>query len=128
MANRLVLNSYATAIADDEASGGAGRVRRHRIEHTQIIDADADLPRLAPLHVLASMQPTHATSDMRYAEARLGPARLKGAYAWASALATTGVLPLGTDFPVEAPDTMRSFHAAVTRQNEASEPAGGWLP
>ncbi len=87
-----------------------------------------DMPRLRALGVLPSMQPTHGTSDMNFAELRLGPARLAGAYAWKSALESGGFMPLGTDFPVEKPLPMRTFHAGTTRQNEQGQPEGGWLP
>lgn len=123
-ANRWVLDAYELSLAGNDTR----KARRHRVEHLQVIDLTADMPRLRDLGVLPSMQPTHATSDMVFAEARLGPARLPGAYAWRTVLATAGAIPLGTDFPVERPDPMRTFHAAITRQNEEGLPAGGWQP
>jgi len=77
---------------------------------------------------VASMQPTHATSDMWMAEKRLGPERLAGGYAWATLLSNGAVLALGSDFPVEPPDPVFGIHAAVTRQNRQDDPPGGWRP
>jgi predicted amidohydrolase YtcJ len=74
------------------------------------------------------MQATHQTSDMPWAEARLGPERIKGAYAWRSLLETGVIVPNGTDFPVEAVNPLLTFHAAVTRQNAENQPPGGWHP
>lgn len=118
--NREVLASYAKAL------GGAGD-HRWRIEHAQVL-ALADIPRLAPLGVIASMQPTHATSDMPWAEARVGPARIVGAYAWRQLRDTGTRLALGSDFPVESVDPRLGLHAATTRADEAGRPAGGWRP
>ena len=101
--------------------------RRWRIEHAQVLDV-ADLPRLAKAGIIASMQPTHQTSDRTMAEARLGPQRLGGAYAWAT-LARSGVkLAFGSDFPVESPNPFPGLAAAVSRQDVNGEPAGGWRP
>ncbi|MDH3284889.1 MAG: amidohydrolase [Acidobacteriota bacterium] len=100
---------------------------RPRIEHVQILDP-ADLPRLAELGVVASMQPTHATSDMPWAEERLGPDRLAGAYAWRRVLDSGALLAFGSDFPVESADPRLGLYAAVTRQDAEGRPAGGWLP
>ncbi|RDE05487.1 amidohydrolase [Sphingomonas aracearum] len=101
--------------------------RRWRIEHAQIVDP-ADLPRFAKDNVIASMQPTHETSDWRMAEARLGPARLRGAYAWNAMLQSGARLAFGSDFPVEKPDPFAGWAAAFTRQDAAGEPFGGWQP
>jgi len=87
-----------------------------------------DIERLARLGVIASMQPTHATSDMPWAQDRLGEARLAGAYAWRKVLAAGGRLALGSDFPVESADPRLGLYAAVTRQDLAGQPPGGWLP
>ena len=118
--NREVLDAYAAALS--ETGGGPGR---HRIEHAQIVALE-DIPRFAELGILASVQPTHATSDMPWAETRLGPDRLRGAYAWRR-FADAGVrLALGSDFPVESADPLLGFYAAVTRQDAAGQPVGGW--
>ena len=99
--------------------------RRWRLEHAQIVDV-ADLPRFARAGIIASMQPTHQTSDRTMAEARLGPNRLGGAYAWQS-LARSGVrLAFGSDFPVESPNPFPGLAAAVSRQDMSGQPAGGW--
>ena len=119
--NRLVLDAYARALE------GADPDHRWRIEHAQIIDP-ADIPRFATLGLVASMQPTHATSDMPWAQARVGGQRIAGAYAWRS-FAGAGVrLALGSDFPVESPDPRLGLYAAVTRQDREGQPPGGWLP
>lgn len=104
-----------------------GMDRRFRIEHAQIV-SPADQRRMAALGVIAMVQPTHATSDMPWAEARLGPERIRHAYAWRS-LKRAGVrLSLGSDFPVERPAPIPGLSAAVTRQDLAGQPAGGWYP
>ncbi|MES3630699.1 MAG: amidohydrolase [Longimonas sp.] len=120
--NREVLNAYALA---QEAQGtGPGR---HRIEHAQVLDPE-DMGRFVELGIIASMQPMHATSDMGWAEDRLGADRVQGAYAWQS-LKERGVrLAFGSDFPVEPVDPLQGFHAAVTRQDSSHEPEGGWQP
>ncbi|WP_375391822.1 amidohydrolase [uncultured Sphingomonas sp.] len=101
--------------------------RRWRIEHAQIVDP-ADLPRFGAHGIIASMQPTHQTSDRTMAEARLGPARLTGAYAWASMLKNGAPLAFGSDFPVERPDPWAGWAAAFTRQDADGQPFGGWRP
>ena len=83
---------------------------------------------MAELGVIASMQPTHATSDMPWAEDRVGPARILGAYAWRRVLDAGGGLALGSDFPVELADPTHGLYSAVTRQDWEGNPAGGWLP
>ncbi|MEO5972914.1 MAG: amidohydrolase family protein, partial [Sphingomicrobium sp.] len=99
--------------------------RRWRIEHVQVIDP-ADIARLAPAGIIASMQPTHQPSDRTMAEARLGPARLDGAYAWATIAKSGARLAFGSDFPVESPDPFPGLMAAVARQDLAGQPPGGW--
>ncbi|HEU4407166.1 MAG TPA: amidohydrolase [Polyangiaceae bacterium] len=120
-ANRTVLDAFERA--------GCRRERdvRFRIEHAQIVDP-ADLPRFAALGVLASVQPTHATSDMPWAPTRLGPKRLAGAYPYRSLLAGGARLPAGSDAPVEAIDPAFGLYAFVTRQDPKGQPPGGWLP
>jgi predicted amidohydrolase YtcJ len=104
------------------------RELRMRNEHAQILDA-AEIPRFAKLNVIASMQPTHATSDMPWVPARIGPDRMReGAYVWKRLLASGVVLASGSDFPVEEPNPMLGFYAALTRQDPAGQPHGGWMP
>lgn len=100
---------------------------RHRVEHAQVI-APADFKRFADLGVIASMQPTHAISDKRWAEARLGEYRVLGAYSWHTFQSYGVHLPLGTDFPVESINPYQTLYAAVTRQSLEGEPSGGWYP
>jgi predicted amidohydrolase YtcJ len=104
-----------------------GSDRRWRIEHAQVVDC-ADLPRIARAHVIASMQPTHQTSDRLMAEKRLGSGRVTCAYAWQSMLKTGARLAFGTDFPVESPNPFPGLSAAVSRQDVNGQPPGGWLP
>ena len=104
-----------------------GLNRRWRIEHAQIVDC-ADLPRIGKGRMIASMQPTHQTSDRLMAEKRLDPARLKCAYAWQSMLRTGARLAFGTDFPVESPNPFPGLSAAISRQDINGQAAGGWYP
>jgi predicted amidohydrolase YtcJ len=120
-ANRSTMDGYAAVPLSERLA------RRHRNEHAQIVDM-ADLGRFADLKVIASMQPTHATSDKGMAEARVGEARLQGAYAWQQIKKSGAELAFGSDFPVEPPDPMFGLHAAVTRQSRDGLPAGGWRP
>jgi predicted amidohydrolase YtcJ len=120
--NRIVLDTYEKTLGDARSSD-----HRWRIEHAQVLSPE-DLPRFAPLGVIASMQPTHATSDMPWAQDRLGPQRILGAYAWHQLLDSGARLALGSDFPVESPDPRLGLYAAVTRQDRAGQPPGGWLP
>lgn len=101
--------------------------RRWRIEHAQIVDP-ADLPRFGENGIIASMQPVHQTSDMMMAEARLGEARLGGAYAWRSILQAGGNMAFGTDAPVEPVDALAGLAVAISRTNADGEPFGGWRP
>jgi len=100
---------------------------RLRIEHTQVIALD-DIPRMAELKAIASMQPTHATSDMPWAEQRVGGGRIKFAYAWRTLLDKGIPLAAGSDFPVEDVPPLLGIYAAVTRQDASGQPAGGWYP
>lgn len=120
--NLVVLDAY------ERCFGGEPRPDlRFRIEHAQVLRLQ-DIERLARLGIVASMQPTHATSDMPWAEQRLGERRLAGAYAWRRVLEAGGRLALGSDFPVESPDPRLGLYAAVTRQDRAGNPPQGWLP
>ena len=104
-----------------------GRQLRNRIEHAQVV-ALSDIPRFKQLDLIASMQPTHATSDMNMAEDRIGRERLKGAYAWRTFLDQGTRIAGGSDFPVESDNPFFGLHAAVTRQDHAGNPPGGWHP
>ena len=120
--NRETLDLYAKALAADAAGD-----HRWRIEHAQVL-APQDLPRLAGLHVIASMQPTHATSDMPWAQDRVGPERIVGAYAWRQLRDSGARLALGSDFPVERVDPRLGLASAVTRADADGLPVGGWYP
>jgi predicted amidohydrolase YtcJ len=123
-ANRVVLDTFERV--EREVPGA--RELRLRDEHAQILDA-ADIPRFAKLGVIASMQPTHATSDMPWVPSRLGRARTsEGAYVWRALLASGARIAAGSDFPVERPNPMLGFYAAITRQDPQGNPAGGWMP
>jgi predicted amidohydrolase YtcJ len=119
---RTVLDAYAAVIRAHDLQGA-----RPRIEHAQIVDL-ADIPRFAELGVVASMQPTHATSDMAWVPDRIGPRRLAGAYAWRRFLDAKVPLAFGSDFPVELPDVTHGLYAAITRQDADGQPPDGWLP
>jgi predicted amidohydrolase YtcJ len=121
-ANRVALDVFEAAV---KANGP--RERRDRIEHAQVVAA-SDFPRFARLQVIASMQPSHETSDMRWAEQRVGPERVKGAYAWAT-MEKFGVrLAFGTDYDVEPITPFRGLYACVTRELPTGGPQGGWQP
>lgn len=120
-ANAQVISNY------EWLNGRYGLDRRWRIEHAQIVDC-ADLPRIGRAHIIASMQPTHQTSDRLMAEKRLGLERLKCAYAWQSMLRTSARLAFGTDFPVESPNPFPGLSAGTSRQDVAGQPPGGWFP
>ncbi|MFT7621253.1 MAG: putative amidohydrolase YtcJ [Myxococcota bacterium] len=98
-----------------------------RVEHAQVVHPD-DFARFAAENVIASMQPTHATSDMPWAESRLGAGRIQGSYAWQTMLRARVPLVFGSDFPVESHDPRKGLFAAITRQTESGQPAGGWRP
>lgn len=100
---------------------------RNRIEHAQILHPD-DIPRFSRLGVIPSMQPTHCTSDMPWAEDRLGSHRLRAAYAWQSLIRAGSMIPAGSDAPVEHPDPIAGIYAAVTRQDKSGYPEQGWAP
>jgi predicted amidohydrolase YtcJ len=120
-ANAQVISAY------EKLSAKYGKDRRWRIEHFQIVDP-ADIPRIAPAGIIASMQPTHQTSDRLMAEKRLSPDRLAGAYAWQTVLKSGAKLAFGSDFPVESPNPFPGLSAAVSRQDMNGQPPGGWLP
>ena len=120
--NRFALDAYDAALRTVPTAD-----HRFRIEHSQVISPE-DIPRFARLGVIPSMQASHQTSDMRWAEVRVGPERIKGAYAWRSLLNTGVIIPNGSDFPVEEVNPLISFHSAVSRQDQTNWPAGGWYP
>ncbi|MEO5866501.1 MAG: amidohydrolase family protein [Sphingomonas sp.] len=113
--------------AIDELSQTYDGDRRWRVEHAQIVDP-VDLPGFGKHGIIASMQPVHQNTDMHMVDARLGPNRLAGAYAWASMLRNGAVLAFGTDYPIESPDPFAGWVAAFTRQDAKGEPYGGWHP
>ncbi|HKV08620.1 MAG TPA: amidohydrolase [Thermoanaerobaculia bacterium] len=113
--------------AMESALGGPRPQARFRLEHAQVLRLQ-DIDRMAKLGIIASMQPTHATSDMPWAGDRVGERRLEGAYAWRRVLNAGGRLALGSDFPVESADPRLGLYAAVTRQDLEGKPQGGWRP
>jgi predicted amidohydrolase YtcJ len=119
-ANRAVLDAYAAAL-------GGRNDHRFRVEHAQVVALE-DIPLFARYSVIASMQATHATSDMRWAQLRLGPRRVLGAYAWQRFLKLGVPVANGSDFPVEDANPLWGFYASITRQDHAGSPSGGWLP
>lgn len=120
-ANAEALDAIADLTADLPGA------RRWRIEHAQMIDP-ADIPRFAKLGVIASMQPVHQTSDRLMAEARLGPDRLKGAYAWRSLENSGARLAFGSDVPVESANPFPGLAVAISRTDDQGQPFGGWRP
>ncbi len=121
-ANRQVLNAFA-AVKDSLDNQGL----RFRIEHAQVVDL-YDIPRFTELNIIASMQPTHATSDMNMAQDRIGRERMEGAYAWQTFLDQGTVLAFGSDFPVENVNPFYGLYSAVTRRDHQGNPSGGWYP
>lgn len=117
-ANHLLLAIYAKYLAGNKAA-------RWRIEHAQVV-ANADVPQFGLYHIIPSVQPTHATSDMYWAGERLGAARLKTAYAYKNLLKSAGILACGSDFPVEDINPLYGFHAAIARQDAKNYPEGGF--
>lgn len=116
--NRLLLDIYGAALHGQPD-------RRWRIEHAQVVSPQ-DVPKFGQYHIVPSVQPTHATSDMYWAGERLGPQRLQMAYAYQDLLKQYGQLALGSDFPVEDINPLYGFHAAVARQDAKNFPAGGF--
>ncbi|WP_374658266.1 amidohydrolase [Phenylobacterium sp.] len=122
--DRLVLDAYQQAFGADAS---ALKAARWRVEHAQILSPD-DLPRFAQLGVIASMQPSHAIGDLYFAPARLGPERLKGAYAWESLLKTGAAVAGGSDAPVEKGDPLVEFYAAAYRHDLLGKSGADWHP
>ncbi|HEX8565104.1 MAG TPA: amidohydrolase [Pyrinomonadaceae bacterium] len=133
-ANRMALEGFQFAVYDGQKTRNGElnnsktySLKRHRIEHAQVVNP-SDFKRFADLGIIASMQPSHAISDKRWAESRIGEYRVLGAYSW-HLMQSYGVhVPFGTDFPVEPINPYRTLYAAVSRQDEAGDPAGGWQP
>ncbi len=122
-ANRMALDGFSEARNENTRPDS----RRHRIEHAQVV-TPSDFKRFAELGIIASMQPSHAITDQRWADSRLGEYRVLGAYAW-HMMKSFGVhVPFGTDFPVESIDPYRTLFSAVARQDENGNPKSGWNP
>lgn len=120
--NREVLNAFENAYKELGTDD-----YRSRIEHAQIVSLE-DIPRFKELDIIASMQPTHATSDMNMAEDRVGPQRIKGSYAWRTFINQGTLVAGGSDFPIESPNPFYGLYSAVTRQDHEGNPPGGWHP
>src|SRR6185436_13913002 len=103
------------------------REQRHRVEHAQVL-REEDVGRFAKGGIIASFQPTHATSDMPWVDARVGAARSKFSYAWRSVLDSGAHVAFGSDFPIEKPDPLLGLYAARTRMDPKGNPPGGWHP
>ena len=121
--NRETLDFIESVLGEDPAS----RALRHRIEHAQVLHPD-DVPRFAKLGVIASMEPPHSVEDKAWAEARLGPTRVKGAYAWRTLRKAGARLAFNSDLIGSDHDIFYGLHAAITRQDKSGEPPGGWHP
>ena len=121
-ANRVALDVFEAVLRVNGA-----RDRRDRIEHAQVV-APGDIERFGTLHLVASMQPSHQSNDIRWADQRLGPERLKGAYAWDSIQKAGATLAFGTDYDVEPINPFRGLYACVTRELPEGGPTGGWQP
>jgi hypothetical protein len=119
--NRLTLDVFDRALRKVPGTED----HRLRVEHAQVVALE-DIPRFAALDLVLSMQPPHCTSDMPWAEIRVGAERIKGAYAWRSFLDTGVHLTLNSDFPGETLNPFYGMYAALTRQNPEGEPEGGW--
>jgi len=119
-ANRAAIDAYGDVLKGPND-------KRFRIEHAQIVSPE-DFVKFQKYSVIASVQATHATSDMPWAQTRVGPERIKGAYAWQTFLKLGVHLPNGSDFPVESPNPLWGLYAAITRQDKTGQPTGGWFP
>jgi predicted amidohydrolase YtcJ len=126
-ANRVILDLYEQALKSVPVEQRKIREPRWRVEHAQILDP-ADIPRFAKLGVIASMQPSHAIGDLFFAPARLGMARLGGAYAWETLLKSGTIIAAGSDAPVERGEPMIEFYAAVARKDQKGFSSEGWHP
>ena len=122
-ANRETLDFFERAFAAIPSA----REGRHRIEHVQVLSA-ADVPRVAALRIIASMQPGHAVEDRAWAEQRLGPTRIKGAYAWRTLRRAGARMVLSSDLPGSDYSIFYQLHSAMTRRDRKLQPPGGWYP
>jgi predicted amidohydrolase YtcJ len=120
--NRTIIDIY-----EEQMQSSPATEHRFRIEHAQVVSG-RDITRMAKLGIVASMQPTHATSDMYWAEDRIGPARIEGAYAWRKLMDAGVVVACGSDFPVEAVNPLWGIYSAITRQDHSGWPPDGWYP
>jgi hypothetical protein len=125
--NRFILDQYEKAMNAVPKTEWKVKDPRWRVEHSQIVNP-ADIPRFAKLGVIPSMQPSHAIGDLHFAPARLGVARLAGAYAWQSFIKTGSIVPGGSDAPVERGEPMIEFYAAVARKDTKGFSGEGWHP
>jgi len=123
-ANTMVLDAFDSVYKMKHMNG---LEKRFRVEHAQII-RPSDIVRFKQVGVIPSMQPVHCTSDMPWAEERVGPVRIAGAYAWRSLIDAGSIIPGGSDSPVEDANPLRGFYAAVSRQDLAGKPDSGWYP
>jgi predicted amidohydrolase YtcJ len=122
-ANRETLEFFEAV----ERSSGGARATRPRIEHAQVVNV-GDIPRFAKAGIIASMQPSHAVEDMAWAEARVGPSRIRGAYAWRTLRREGARLVFSSDLPATNYNIFYGLHSALTRQDPAGKPPGGWYP
>jgi len=121
--NREALDILERVFEEEPAT----RANRHRIEHAQVIHPD-DIPRFGKLGVIASMEPPHAMEDKTWAEARVGPERIRGAYAWRSLRETGASMTFNSDNPGSDHNIFYGLHSAITRQDRDEQPEGGWYP
>jgi hypothetical protein len=119
--NRAALDVFESVFKEDPSTAG----NRHRIEHAQVLHPD-DIPRFGQLGIIASMEPAHAMEDKTWAEDRLGPERILGAYAWRSLRETNAALTFNSDNPGSDHSIFYGLHSAITRQDKQQEPEGGW--
>jgi len=119
-ANIVVLKTYQELLKNKKD-------RRWRVEHAQVVST-TDFSYFNEFNIIPSVQPTHATSDMYWAQDRVGAERIKGAYAYKTLLEKSKIVALGTDYPVEQVNPFLTFYAAVSRQDVSGYPAQGFLP
>ena len=125
--NILRKGEFIFSVSYSKYDRDSSNAARHRIEHAQVV-APTDFARFRDLGIIASMQPSHAISDKRWAQDRLGEYRVLGAYAWHTMMSYGVHVPFGTDWPVEPINPYLGLYAAVTRQSVEGDPEGGWWP